>query len=96
MKLFFGDSKPKYRQIHILQIHVRSYLGENSLSDCQEFFKNHCRMVSCFNDVRKYVELLDVADIKRFMASSTNYVIQQSSDISTATEVWSLYRTYTY
>lgn len=87
MKLFFSDSKVKYRQTHLLHIYVRHYLGKSSLSDYQEFFENHSRMASCFTDLQRRIEDLDAADTKKFEVFMASCLKQEHFDSSASTEV---------
>jgi hypothetical protein len=78
LKAFF-DSPPETgdRPIHLAYMHLRLHGGANMLSDCEEYFRNHSRLVSCFKDLQPFLELFEPEDERKFMASCAAQNLQQ-------------------
>jgi hypothetical protein len=72
-------------------MHLRLNGGANVLSDCEEYFRNHSGLVSCFKDLKPFLELFEPEDEHKFVASCTAHNLQQDLQQTTINLIKSRY-----
>jgi N-terminal acetyltransferase B complex non-catalytic subunit len=64
------------RSLRLVRLAFRRYLGQELLADCKDYWQHHSRLVSCFTDMRRSVELLSAEERAEFL----QFIEEQTRD----------------
>lgn len=58
-RAFGAETQPKDRVLKLTYMLLRQFIGTPMLDDCKVYWENHSTLISCFKDLRPFVQGLE-------------------------------------